>query len=180
MEDNRTKASKQERGLAEPVEAVPALQKEVQEIKQAVDEAVTETNLTEKVDELRTNIEGISEEVQSSQAWSKDTYVEILEALKSQVNEIQSEWANVSATMKAQRERLESMLESFPGVIETASLRALSLRVTHIEKLVSKLIEESNAKSATARARKQLIVSLVALGITVILWGLWIGLTVTK
>jgi len=180
MEDSKTEVSEQEPGLAEPFGVVPTIQKEVQEIKEAVHEAVTETDLTEKVDELRTNIEGISEEVQTSRIWPKDTYVEVLETLKSQVSEIESEWDNVSATMKAQRERLETLLESFPGVIETASLRALSLRLTHIEKLVSKLIEESYAKSTVARARKQLIISFVALGITVILWSVWIGLAVIK
>jgi len=180
MGDSKTEVSEQEVGLAEPSDVVPTIQKEVQEIKEAVDEAVTETDLPEKVDELRTNIEGISEEVQSSRTWSKDAYVEVLEALKSQVSEIESEWGNVSATMKAQRERLETLLESFPGVIETASLRALSLRVTHLEKLVSKLIEETEAKATAAGTRRQFVISLAALGITVILWGVWIALALIR
>ena len=92
------------------------------------------------------------------------------------MGEIESEWGTVSATMKTQRERLESLLESFPGVIETSSIRALALRLTHLEGLVSKLVEEANAKATTSTTRKQLIISLMALGVTVVLWGAFIGL----
>ena len=76
--------------------------------------------------------------------------------------------------MKAQRERLESLLNTFPGAIETSALRALSLRLNHVEKLVSRLIKEEDVKSASTGTRRQYIISLIALGITVILWGLFI------
>ena len=96
------------------------------------------------------------------------------------MNEIQDEWTTVSASMKTQHERLENVLQSFPGVIETSTLKALSLRVTHLEQLVSQLFQESQAKSSTAGARKQFIISLVALGVTVVLWAIWIGLALLK
>ncbi len=148
---------------------------EVQSIKEAVGEAC-ESCLDEKVDALRTNIENISQDVQSWKVPQKDTYVESLENMKKQVNDVQEEWANVSNMMKAQRERLESLLESFPGVIETSSIRALALRVTHLEKLLSKIVKESDAKVTAVATRRQFIISIVALGITVVLWGLFIGL----
>ena len=161
----------------------------MQDIKQTVDE-VHETHLDEKVETLRSNIDDISEDVQTWQLPEKDTYLEALESLRGHVGEIESEWGTVSATMKTQRERLESLLESFPGVIETSSIRALALRLTHLEKeqappevrlthlegLVSKLVEEANAKATTSTTRKQLIISLMALGVTVVLWGAFIGL----
>jgi hypothetical protein len=33
------------------------------------------------------------------------------------------------------QERLETLLEAFPGAIETSAMRALSLWVTHLERL---------------------------------------------
>jgi hypothetical protein len=63
------------------------------------------------------------------------------------------------------------------GIIETSTLRALSLRVTHLESLVTKLVDESNAYSSAIRARRQMTISLVALGVTVALWVLWIVLS---
>jgi DNA repair exonuclease SbcCD ATPase subunit len=183
MDDAKTEISEQASGEiepSEPPEVDPAIIQEVQEIKEAVNGMVSETALSDKVEELRTNLENISEEVQSWRTWQKDIYAGVLETLKSQVDEIESEWDNVSTTMKAQREKLETLLQSFPGVIETSTLRALSLRVTHLERLVSELVGESNAKSTTARARKQLIISLAALGVTVVLWGIFLVLNLIK
>ncbi len=168
----------QEIGLTEPSEVGADFEKEVQEISKAVSEVVAETSLAEKVDDLRLILENISEDVEAWRSSRKDSYLEALETLKSQVEEIQGEWSNVSTSMKSQRERLESLLESFPGIIETSTLRALSLRLTHVEKLVSELITESNAKATAQGSRKQLIISLAALGVTVILWGIFIGLNV--
>jgi lipopolysaccharide/colanic/teichoic acid biosynthesis glycosyltransferase len=76
--------------------------------------------------------------------------------------------------MKSQREKLETLLDSFPGVIETATLKALSLRVTHLEKLMSQLFQESSTKINSRVAKRQLIISLAALGITIILWVVFI------
>jgi len=145
----------------------------VQDIKQTVDE-VQETHLDEKVEALRSNIDNISEDVQTWRLPERDTYLEALESLRGHVGEIESEWGTVSATMKTQRERLESLLESFPGVIETSSIRVLALRLNHLEGLVSKLVEEENTKTTASTTRKQLIISFVALGVTVVLWGTFI------
>lgn len=180
MDDIKTEVSEQEATLTEPSEAESAIRQEVQEIKEAVNEVVSETSLADKVDELRIYIENISEDVQSWRTSRAETYIEALETLKSQVDEIQGEWNAVSSAMKAQRERLESLLESSPGVIETSTLRALSLRVTHLENLVAKLVGEADTKSAAARARKQLIISFAALGVTIVLWGIWLSLALIK
>ncbi len=181
MQDSKTEAVNEEKlDSTEPSEVSSDIQQEVQEIKEAVAEVVSETSLPDKVEALRSNIESLSKEAQSWRTWQKNTYVEALETLNSQVSEIQNEWATVSSSMKCQHERLETALQSFPGIIEASTLKALSLRVTHLEQLVSQLFQESQAKSGTAGARKQFIISLVALGVTVVLWAIWIGLALLK
>lgn len=179
MENVKTE-TKNEADLTEPAAVDLTIRQEVLEIKDAVEEVVSETSLSDKVDELRTNLENVSGEVDNWRGWYKNTYLEVLETLKSQVDDIQKEWDNVAGSMTTQRERLESLLVSFPGAIETSTIRTLSLRLTHLEKLVSELILEAQSKSTTARARKQLIISLAALGVTIILWGVWIGLAFLK
>jgi hypothetical protein len=117
--------------------------KQVEEVKEAVDATVSETNLPNKVTDLRIMLDNLSEEVESWRAWHKIDYLEVIETLKSQVEEIQNEWDNLSNSMALQREKLESLLQSFPGVIETATLKALTLRVAHLEELVSQLFSEA-------------------------------------
>ncbi len=181
MQDNKAEVANEEKLVStEPSEVSLDIQQEVQEIKEAVAEVVSETLLPDKVETLRSNIESLSEEVQSWRTWRKNTYVEALEALNSQVSEIQDEWATVSGSMKTQYEKLEVVLQSFPGILEASTLKALSLRVTHLEQLISQLFQESQAKSSTARAKKQLIISFTALGVTIVLWAIWIGLTLIR
>lgn len=177
MGDTRDGLTEQELDFVDSAQSGSNFKQEVSEIKDAVSEVVSETSLADKVDELRTFIENISEDVQSWPKSRVETYIESLETLKSQVDDIQSEWNTVSTGVKTQQDRLESLLESFPGIIETSTLRALSLRMTHLEKLVSNLVGESNAKTWSSGARKQMVISLVALGVTVILWTLWIVLS---
>jgi len=177
-EDTKTSTDEEDVGLPIPSKDGSLLLQEVQEIKEGVNGVITDSDLTHKVDVLISNIEGISLEVQSWRTTRKDDYIETLESLKKQVSEIESEWDAVSVSMKNQREKLESLLESFPGIIETSTVRALSLRVTHLEQLTSELLSESAAKSSAAGAHKQLIISLAALGVTVILWVVWIALAV--
>jgi Zn-dependent M32 family carboxypeptidase len=181
MQDIKTEAVNEEKlDSTERSEISSDIQQEVQEIKEAVAEVVSETSLPDKVETLRSNIESLSEEMQSWRTWRKNTSIEALETLNSQVSEIQDEWATVSGSMKSQYEKLEAALQSFPGVIEASTLKALSLRVTHLERLVSQLLQESEAKSSAAGAKKQLIISLTALGVTIVLWAIWIGLTLIK
>ena len=168
---------KQSADAVEATEASTAFRQEVEQITEAVTEVVSETSLADKVDDLRTYIDNISEDVEGWRTSRAETYVEALETLKSQVEEIQTEWNVVSSSMKSQRERLESLLDSFPGAIETSAVRALSLRVSHLEKLVSGLVDESNTKDSSKRAQKQMTISLVALAVTVALWALWIVLS---
>jgi len=148
--------------------------KQVEEIKDAVTEAVTETKMADKVTDLYTMLDNLSDEVDSWRSWHKNEYLEAMEVIKSHFRDIESEWQNVSDSMKGQREKLETLLDSFPGVIETATLKALSLRVTHLERLVSQLFQESYAKINTSGAKKQLIISLIALSVTIILWVVFI------
>jgi hypothetical protein len=156
-------------------DAVPVAE-QVEEIKDSVNATFTETDLPEKVSDLRVMLDNISEEVDSWRTWQQVDYQGVIETLKSQVEEIQGEWGNVSSNIMNQHERLESLLQSFPGVIETATLKSLSLRVSHIEQLLSQLFHESQQKASTNGTRKQLIISLVALGVTIVFWGVFIGL----
>jgi FtsZ-binding cell division protein ZapB len=181
MQDIKSEVvNEEELDSTQPLEVSSNIQQEVHEIKEAVADIVSETSLPDKVDALHSNIESLSQEVQSWRTWQKNAHLEALETINSQVGEIQNEWAAVSASMKAQHEKLEAVMQSFPGIIETSTLKALSLRVTHLEQLVSQLFQESQAKSSAASTRKQLIISLAALGVTVVLWAIWIGLALIK
>lgn len=154
--------------------------KQVEEIKDVVNTTVSETSLPTKVVDLEDMLENLSEEVDSWKAWHKNDYLGALETLKSQVEEINKEWTNVSNTLMTQREKLESLLRSVPGIIETATLKALSLRVTHLEELMSQLFNESQSRAALRGSKKQFIISILALGITVILWAVFISINLVK
>ncbi len=132
--------------------------------------------MPDKVESLQVMIEEISEEVKSWRNGHKGPYMETLETLKLQVDVVQQEWTSVASTLHIQSEKLETLLESFPGAIETSAVRAIALRVTHLENLVSELLEEYRAKSTARGARIQLSVSLAALGTTIVLGGAWLGI----
>jgi Mg2+ and Co2+ transporter CorA len=154
--------------------------KEVEEVREAVEATVSETSLPDKVTELYSILENLSGEVDSWKNWHATDYLAVIEAIKSQVGEIQKEWNNVSSSVSLQQEKLESLLESFPGAIETATIKALSMRVTHLEKLVNQLLSESQAQTYVKGTRRQYIISLVALGVTIVLWGVFLGLSLLK
>jgi uncharacterized coiled-coil DUF342 family protein len=170
-----------EQHLVQPVQidSMPVIE-QVEEIKDTVSATISETNLSEKMSDLRVMLDNLTDEVDSWRAWHKIDYLEVIETLKSQVEEMHNEWNNVSESMKTQREKLESLLESFPGVIETSTLKALSLRITHLEQLVSQIFHESQTKNALRGSKKQYITSLIALGVTVVLWGAFIGMNLMK
>ncbi|MFC2122885.1 hypothetical protein ACFLRP_04285, partial [Bacteroidota bacterium] len=151
---------------------------EVEEVKEAVDATVSETSLPSKVIDLREMLEHLSDEVEGWKSWHKNDYLGVIETLKAQVEEIQSEWDNISSSVSKQQDKLESLLQTFPGIIETATLKALTLRVSHLEKLLAQLFTESQAKESAKGTRKQLIISYVALAVTIILWGIFLGLNV--
>ena len=149
-----------------------------EEIKEVLDSSPAETILSGKMVDLHIMLENLSEEVDGWRAWHKTDYLEAIETLKSQVLEIQNEWHNVAISMQNQRDKMESMFQSFPGVIETATLKALSLRLSHLEELVSQLLQESYIKKSVRGSRRQLVISFVALGVTVVLWGVFIGINI--
>jgi hypothetical protein len=93
---------------------------------------------------------------------------------------VDKEWNILSSGVSLQQEKPESLLQSFPGIIETATLKSLSMRVTHLEKLVNQLVTESQAQSYVKGACRQFIISIVALGFTIVLWGLFLGLSLIK
>jgi hypothetical protein len=173
MDDDKKEEIVQEEASTEFVDTEATI-KQVEEIKDAVVETVTETSMTDKVSDLHIMIDNLTDEVDNWKSWHKNEYLEAMESIKAHVGEIENEWDKVAESMKGQREKLETLLDSFPGVIETATLKALSLRVTHLEKLVSQLFQESYAKISASGTRKQLIISLVALSVTVILWIVFI------
>jgi chromosome segregation ATPase len=154
--------------------------KEWEEVKEAVDATVSETSLPDKVTELYSILENLSGEVDSWKNWHATDYQAVIETLKSQVEEIQKEWNIVSSSVSLQQEKLESLLESFPGAIETATIKALSMRVTHLEKLVNQLLAESQAQTYVKGTRRQYIISLIALGVTIVLWGVFLGLSLLR
>ncbi len=149
---------------------------EVEEIKDAVQEIVDDSVLAAKVESLRVTVEDVSDEIQSWRSGANRAYVEAIETLKVQVAETQQEWGSVSTTLNNQRERLETLLESFPGIIETSTLKALSLRVNHLEQLVSEIVVETNNKLTKKSTGRQMKLSLAALGIMTGFWilSLWV------
>jgi len=165
--------SNEDTSNADQIAANPDIQSEVVEIKEAVSEVVEEQKLTDKVENLRANLENLSIDVENWKAKQKDDLLGALESIKYQVEEIGKEWDSVPNTMKAQRERLESMLEAFPSVIETATIRALTLRLNHLEKLVSNIIEQSDKKVTSSRSRWQMIISIIALSVTIFFWAMF-------
>ena len=149
-----------------------AVQLEVEEVTSGLREATDESTLSEKVEVLRESLNEISQEVSS---WrGQNYYLESIENLKHQVDGIHEEWNALSEAMRLQRERLESLLQAFPGVIETSTLRALSLRLTNLEEVVSEIVNERQNRITSARARKQLNISIAALVITILSWGAFI------
>jgi hypothetical protein len=95
MEDNNKDEIIQENISPEFVDTEVTL-KHVEEIKDAVAETVTDTTLTDKVSDLNTMLDNLSEEVDSWRSWHKTEYLEAMEAIKSHVGDIEFEWQNVS------------------------------------------------------------------------------------
>lgn len=148
------------------------IHQEVRDATTSMREATDESTLSEKVDVLRRSLHEIGEEVYS---WrGRNYYLEAIEGVKQQVDDIQQEWDAIRRTMNTERERLESLLAAFPGVIETATLRALSMRLRHLEEVVAEMMNEQQNKATAERACKQLTISLIALITTVVFWGIFI------
>ncbi|MFC2039092.1 hypothetical protein ACFLUG_04915 [Chloroflexota bacterium] len=157
----------------ESIETTETL-KQVEEIKEAVDITVSAAVLPGKVEDLRDMLENLSEEVASWKTWQKNDHLGAIETIKSQVDEINSEWDNVSSSLLIRHEKLESLLQTVPGIIETSTLKSLSLRVTHLEQLLSQIFNESQTKVALKGSKRQFIISTAALGVTIVLWGVFI------
>lgn len=176
--DTKTLTREQE-SIFNTVETMDAI-KQVEVIKEAVDTTVIETSLPDKVQDLHIMLDNLSQEVDSWRAWHKTDYLEVIETLKSQVEEVQIEWNSLSDSIQSQREKLESLIQAAPGLIDTATLKALSLRVMHLEQLVSQIVSESQTKAALKGSKRQFIISIVALGVTIVLWGLFFIMNIIK
>ena len=177
--ENNTQTLTQENTIINTIETIDST-KQVEEIREAVGTSVIETSLPDKVHDLRIMLDNLSQEVDSWRAWHKTDYLEVIETLKSQVEEVQIEWNSLSESIQNQREKLESLIQAAPGVIDTATLKALTLRVSHLEQLVSQIVNESQTKAALKGSKRQYIISLVALGVTIILWGLFFVMNLLK
>ncbi|MEX2431323.1 MAG: hypothetical protein WD645_05325 [Dehalococcoidia bacterium] len=153
---------------------VSALQQEVIGLRDFVEGAIAETSLDEKVETLRGAIDRVNEEVISWRGRPKQPDIEMVQSLKAQVEAVQAEWKALTSGFQAQRERLDALLQSFPGVVEVSAVRALALRVSHLEELVDQLLAEQRARAARSMSKIQLWVSLAALGVTIVLWGVFI------
>lgn len=64
--------------------------------------------------------------------------------------------------------------------MEVSTLHAQSLRLNHLERLVSELFQELHTKKNEDTTRKQMIISIVALGVTAGLWVIWILMAFLK
>jgi hypothetical protein len=144
-ENPRSETTNKSLGAMETTDVTSTI-KEIEEVKGVVDATVLETSLPDKLADLSGMLNNMSEEVDSWKSWYKNDYLAVIETLKSQVEEIQNEWDTVFSSFSTQQEKVESLLQSFPGVIETATLRALTIRVAHLEQLMSQLFSESQAK----------------------------------
>lgn len=149
-----------------------AVQQKVEEVTTSIWEATDESTLSEKVDTLRHSLDDLSQEVHS---WrGKSYYLEAIDDLKQQVDGIQQEWNAVGETLRIQRERMESLLQAFPGVIETSILKALSMRLKHLEEVVNDIIHERQNKVASERSKKQLTISIAAFIVSICSLGFFI------
>jgi len=161
-------------------EGSPDSHKDVEDYREDMKTNVeSEASLSQKVEVtlLRDNIDMMSEEVRG---WRRNDYLGALEALRVQVESIQKDWDSVSTHLKVERDKVESLLQSFPGIIEISTLHAQSLRLNHLEQLVSGLFQELHTEKNEASSHKQMVISLVALGITIVLWGVWIMIALLK
>ena len=159
-----------------PAEAVD-IQQGVKEFGDAVADAVATSGVQEKVEALASSLEYIEEYVSEWRNGRRGPDLDMFHALKTQVEEVQAEWEGLTSALQSQRERLDTLLRSFPGVVEVSSVKALALRVEHLERLMGQIIEERRAEKSSQNGRRQLIVSLAALGFTAVLWTAWIAMT---
>jgi predicted nuclease with TOPRIM domain len=161
-------------GASEVAADVAALQQQVEDIKAGVEGAVAATSLDEKVEALRAAIAHVSAEVAAWRGWQPSSTSETFAQLQEQVEDVQAEWQTLTAGLQAQRERLETLLQSFPSAVEVFAVRAQAMRVTHLEELVDQLLSEQRDASIRRSSRTQLYVSITALVVTVALWGFFI------
>lgn len=151
--------------------AVESIQHEVEGIREGVEDMVAATSLDEKVEGLRQAIHDVNDELSSWRSFPQGVDVETFLGLKSQVEDVQSEWQTLAASLQTQRDRLDAVLQSFPGVAEISTIHSLTLRVSNLESLVEELLSYHRAQTVHKMARTQLWLSVAALAATILLWG---------
>jgi hypothetical protein len=147
-----------------------ALQQEVHDIQAAVLDVLQESSLDEKVEGLRVAVDHLNEGA-DSRVSRNGADSGTFQQLKHQVDQVQTEWQALAASLHGQRERLEALLSSFPSVVEIAAVRALGLRMNLLEHLVTGIVDERDGRSSRRLSRTQLGISVAGLGVTVVLWG---------
>lgn len=160
-----------EAAAKEQAAEVAAIQQEVEVIREGVNGAVAGTSLDEKVETLRQAIHLVTEEVESWRGTPRGVDPETFGILKDQVEAVQTEWQSLAGGLQSQRDRLDSLLQSFPGAAEFSTLHGLSLRMGNLEELVEDLLDAQRDREVRRNARLQMWVSVAALVATVALWG---------
>lgn len=143
----------------------------------AANTATSETSSADKIKELIHGVEVLAEQVKRWQENQAKTYSADLEALRNQVDTMGNELSNVSSRMNNHNGVPESASRTDIEASDIPVLEHLALRVTHMERWVSKL-EEKFRKDASI-ARKQFIISLVTLVAAAVFLGVavWQGLS---
>ncbi|MCF8107720.1 MAG: hypothetical protein K9J81_01875 [Desulfohalobiaceae bacterium] len=144
--------------------------------------AIDSSQFEDKVNSIRDSVDSLNEEASShseKEKWSAERklyYLQAIENLQKEVNEMEIEWNNLYSHIHKQSEKLESLLTSFPDTLDISTLKILSIRLSHLEKLVSDHINEERGKNSEKSSKIQLIISASMLSVTVILWGIWLSL----
>lgn len=138
--------------------------------------AANETSSADRVRELIHMVDSLAKQVKRWQETQDSTYHSTLEALESRVGEIGNELDQVSSRVNVYSEMFESPSESSLDSTDIPVLEHLAFRVAHLEKWVAKL-DDSFRRDASL-ARKQFVISLVALGAATVFFGvtIWFAL----
>lgn len=181
MVSERDAVSPPQEGATDPAEVSEQVQSQgaaasIREGVQSIRQDMASSSLEQKVGALSDSLGSMSEGAQRQAPQQPTWRLEDLELLQAQVREIQEEWTALSNAVNAKLERLDSLLTSFPGAVEISTIRALSLRLNQLDQLISSHIEEERARQSAETSKKQLMISLTALGVTVVLWVVFIVL----
>jgi hypothetical protein len=134
--------------------------------------------LADEARKLLSAMDGLTDQISNWQSSQEKKHLETIEALNERIDSLQRELDGISSRVKINSEKMESLSELSPRDLGSAALQRMPSRINHLENSLSELIEK--VRSESSRARKQLFISVGALGIAVILWAVWMGLVGIK